>query len=253
VGLEIEIEYDDPGDAEWDDDGDRGRPYRRRRTPLPRVVALPRPGLVLAVSVAVVGVAAAAGLNIGLTAPQDRARVALHLASSDSYLVDAPSQPVPVPLAIPTPAPGPASGRPTGPLATRSGTTHVDRTVWLKVINDGPRAVTVLGATLSSPDLAASRLVPEGAGVLKPGAVGTLRGRAQFSCGGGLREGADATFAEVAFATVADIEMRTADGRLHQVRIIVEQYSADLVQAECGWPVSPKIALVGSGIGPREL
>jgi hypothetical protein len=226
VGLEIEIEYDDSADAEWADE--RARPSRRRRA-MPFAPSL-RPGLVLGASVAVVGAAAVAGLAFGLTAPQDRSRVALHLASSESYLVDAQ------------------------PVAAARGTDRGDRTVWLKVVNDGPRAVTVLGATLSSPDLAASRLVPDGGDdILKPGAVGTLRGLARFACGGGTHEGLDSTFAEVAFATVADVELRTADGRAHQVQIIVEQYNAQLSLDECGQAVAPRVVLLrGSGPGPRQ-
>jgi hypothetical protein len=40
----------------------------------------------------------------------------------------------------------------------------------------------------------------------------------------------------VSFATVADIEVRTADGRVHWVRIIVEQYNRHEAQDSCAAP-----------------
>jgi hypothetical protein len=219
VGLEIEFEDDDSAAAESHEDGERRRSWPW--TPLHRYAVAPSPGLVVAVTAAAVAVTAVTGLNFGRSAQQDRSRALLHLAPSDSYLVDAASA---------------ASAPSAHAVATANG---VDRTIRLRVLNDGPEPLTMLGGVLSSPDIALSQLVPDGGAVLKPGAVGTLRALAHFVCGGGPREGTDATFAEVAFATVADIRVRTVDGQARSVRIIVQQYSTTSAMAECEPPVGP--------------
>jgi len=201
VALEIEFEDDDSADPEQPED---------RAVPVSRVL-MPRPAVMLVPAAAVVIATAVAGLNLGLTAEQSRSRALLHLAPDDSYSYGAL----------------PSAGSPTA-------TGSVERTILLRVLNDGPLPVTVLGGTLYAPDIAASRLVPDAGGVVRPGAVGALRAVARISCGGGAQEGADATFAEVSFATVADIELRTADGQVRHVRIIVQQYSGYDTLYECG-------------------
>ena len=205
MALEIEFEDDDSGDPGRPEDP--GRPRRR--------VVLPRPAVMLALTAAAVSATAVAGLNHGRTAEQARSSASLHLAPNNSYLVDL------------LPAPG-------SPTAAGSA----ERAILLRILNDGPRAVTFLGGTLYAPDIAASRLVPEAGGVVRAGAVGALRAVARIDCGGGRREGADATFAEVSFATVADIELRTADGQVRRVRIIVQQYSLYDTLHECGFTAS---------------
>ena len=212
MALEIEFEDDDAADGE-PAEGERLEhgPSRRRWGAYGR--ALPGPRLLLAATAAAVGITAAAGLDLGREAQQARSRAALFLAPSDSYVIDA------LPAAPPT------------------AESTDERTILLRVLNDGPRPVTVLGGTLYGPDIAASRLVPDaGGGALKPGAVGALRAVSQVACGGGPHEDTDATLAEVSFATVADIELRTADGLVRRVRIIVQQYSPLAELDVCGFP-----------------
>ena len=214
MALEIEIEDGDADDAEPAESERVGHgPTRRRWGPFAaQVLPTPRPRPLLAVAAVAVAAAAAAGLDFGRTAQQARASAALNLAPSDAYTIDA---------------------LPFDPPADRNS---VERTILLRVLNDGPRPVTVLGGTLYSPDIAVSRLVPEAGGIVRPGGVSTLRTVAMVSCGGSPHEGADATFAEVSFATVADIELRTADGQVRRVRIIVEQYSTRGGPGSCAIP-----------------
>lgn len=213
MGLEIEIEDADAADAE---PGESERvehgPPRGRWGAYGQGLPVPGPRVVLGVTAVAVAVTALVGLDYGRTAQQARSRASLGLAPSDSYVIDALSDAAPA-----------------------VGNT-VERSIRLRVLNDGPRPVTVLGGTLYSPDIAVSRLVPEADGVVRPGGVGTLQTVADVSCGGGSHEGVDATFAEVSFATVADIELRTADGRLRRVRIIVEQYSTHEALDSCNPP-----------------
>lgn len=207
MGLEIEFEDEDSAEAEAEFEAERA-PYQgapRRRW-----------ALALTATAAAVAVTAVAGLDIGRTAQQARSRAILRLAPSESYVIDA----------LPASSPSPAEG---------SG---VERAVLLRVLNDGPRPVTVLGGTLSSPDFATVRLLPDAGGALKPGGVGTLRAVARLACGGGPGEGTEATFAEVSFATVADIDLRTSDGLSHRVSIIVQQYNALAMFIACGLPGS---------------
>ena len=219
MALEIEFEDGDADDAEPAESERVGHaPARRWWNPYAaKVLPTPGPRALLAVAAVAVAAAAAAGFDFGRTAQQARASAALNLAPSNAYIIDA----------LPSDAP------PSSPLPDRSS---VERTILLRVLNDGPRPVTVLGGTLYSPDIAVARLVPEAGGVVRPGGVSTLRTVAEVSCGGGPHEGADATFAEVSFATVADIELRTADGQVRRVRIIVEQYSTRGALGSCATP-----------------
>lgn len=220
MALEIEFEDGDAADGEpaaserVESGASRGR-WGAYAQSLPVPAPVPGPRLLLAATAVAVGVTAVAGLDFGRAAQQDRSRAALNLAPADSYTIDTPA---------------------TGPLPDGAQGDAVERAIQLRVLNDGPRTVTVLGGTLYSPDIAVSRLAPDADGVVRPGGVGTLRTVALVSCGGGVHEGVDATFAEVSFATVADIDLRTADGRVHRVRIVVEQYSTHGTQGSCAAP-----------------
>jgi len=213
VALEIEFEDGDAADAEpAQSERIEHGPPRRRWGAYGQALPVPGPRLLLAATAVAVGITGFAGLDFSRTAQQARSSATLNLAPADSYIIDA------------LPAGPPADGN------------TVERAILLRVLNDGPRPVTVLGGTLYSPDISVSRLVPDAGGVVRPGGVSTLRTVALVSCGGGLHEGVDATFAEVSFATVADIELRTADGQLRRVRIVVEQYNTHEAQGSCAAP-----------------
>jgi len=228
VSLEIEFEYDDTQDGVWSQAAEadpRGRPRRRDRW---RSVASPvLVQLGVALTALAVGAASTAGLLDGRRAQQDRSATALHLAPVAPFTVQVIQQPNAVPLAV---------------LLATPWTNVFDQDVALAVINDGPDPVTMLGATVAAPEFRAATLTPTSRAVVAPGGTSVLRGKAHFVCSDfpAPKPGVDVA-ASPAFATIADINVRTSDGRVRRQTLLVDRYSDIAEQSVCGAMLGPQV------------
>jgi hypothetical protein len=228
VGLEIELEYDDAPDGVWSRPGEaelRGRPWRRWG-------ARPSPGgplylhLGIALAAVVLGAASTAGLLHGRAAQRDREVTRLHLAPLDPFVVQAVEY-------------GPV-GRTAQELLATPWTDSFDQDVTFSVVNDGPAPVTVLGATLAAPEFTETALTPRGAASVGPGGVSVLKGKVHIVCGD-FPQASTAAAPPTQAATVADLRVRTSDGRIRHQSLLVDRYSDVVERAACERMPGPQV------------
>ena len=227
MGLEIEFEYDDTQGGVWAGPAEpdlRGRLGRRWNSRL----AAASPLFVqfgIAAAALVLGAASTAGYLAGRTAEQNRATLLLHLAPVTPFAVD----PIPVPADL-------------SPDVQRATpwTDVFNQKVTLTLVNDGPDPVSVLGVTVSAPEFRAARLTADSARIA-PGGVSVLRGMAHFVCGDYPANPVGEADVSPAAATVAQLSVRTSDGRTRGETLQVDRYSDVAEQAVCQRMLGPEV------------
>ncbi|MBS2961717.1 hypothetical protein KGA66_01565 [Actinocrinis puniceicyclus] len=221
MGLEIEFDYDDTEGGRWSAPSEtqplRARVGRRWNAGL----AAGNPLFVhlgIALAALVLGAASTAGFTQGRQAARDRAATVLHLAPVGPFVIDSPPSP-------------PTDVR---QLLATPWTDAVDEHVTLRVVNDGPDPVTVLGAQVTASQFAPATLLPAAPGgataattttTTAPGGVSALGGVAHFVCG---------DFPSVdPVATVARLTVRTADGGTRSQTLMIDRFSDIEEQRVC--------------------
>lgn len=223
VPLEIEFESDGDAGPIWPDAaGALGAEHLATQPPVwgrSDARTLFRARLVLAVAVLVT--ACVSGVLAGRKAPENHHTVAVRVADVNPLTID------------PVPAVEARSGSPATPW---TGT--FDRSVALTLVNSGADPVTILGGALIAPQISPSALLPAGE-VVAPGATQTLRTRAHFDCVNyPLHVSATS---ESATETTASLDVRTLDGTVHRVSLLVDAFDIRIEQAVCAHVQNPEV------------
>jgi hypothetical protein len=175
----------------------------------------------LVLATAVLLAACVTGFLAGRKAPENHRTVAVHVADINPLAID------PVPEADPTL---------NGAITPWSGV--FDRSVALTVVNAGPDPVTIVAGTLIAPQLSPGAPLPAGE-VLAPGAEKTLRTRAHFDC---VDYPLHVSPTDVtATETTAQLDVRTVDGTLHRVTLLVDAFNVVIDSAVCGRIQNPQV------------
>jgi hypothetical protein len=239
VPVEIEFEPDESPEQAWPERAGApgaeqlgGQPAWRASVSPVRVPAR------LAVAGAVLAAACASGFMAGQTAQRDRHAVSVHLAASRPLVID------PVPD---------TSGETNAQLLATPWTGAFDRAIALRVVNDGPDPVTLLGGTLTAAQISPAVVLPAGR-VLAPGAAQTLRARAHFDCVE-YPQRLSATDARVT-ETAVHLGVRTADGAPHQVTLLVDALGTTVENDVCSRIQNPGVfgpPAFGAGSAPGSF
>ncbi len=225
MGLEIEFEYEDTREGEWSARVEPAPPHRRWRPGAPRSSGRPGGGaaalyLAVGLTALAVGAASTAGVMQGRRVTQDRSTVEIHLGP----LTPLDIQPLVQQDVVDLPQ-----------LLATPWTDEYDQGMKLTVVNDGPKPVTLLSATLNAPQLGrpASLAVTDAGRVTAPGGIATFSGLGHFVCG---------DFDSVnRAATTADLILRTVDGRTRVERLIIDRFSEVAETAVCGLSEPPYV------------
>ena len=239
MSVEIEFEPDEgAGGPLWPDTvGALGAEQLGMQVPSwrksdPRTLFIVR----LVLAGAVLAAACITGFLAGQKAPQNQHTVAVHVADANPLTID------PVPEV-----------NPRGAMLPAAWTGSFDRPVALAVVNSGPDPVTILGGAIIAPQIASGGTLPAGV-VLAPDARRTLRTRAHFDCVDyPLHVSATS---ESATETTARLDIRTADGTLHRVSLLVDPFNVSIERAVCGRVQSPQVLglpVIGPATGPSAF